>query len=169
MIYIGNTQQKLKVRLTQHLNEVCSLVNNNKTSDSFAKHFSTHLHNQQTKLIAREARRHVKVSILWQGKPISCNKSFRKLNCSLCMKERLDILKLSSHDPAIIINNSIKIYGACSHKPRFHRYLTNCTEISSTDDKRTGSERVNTSDLINSQNSLCTNSTTVSKKNNPFL
>ena len=127
MIYVGNTQQKLKVRMTQHLNEICSLVNNEKTSDSFAKHMATHFNDRTNKLTAGEARKHVTVSIAWQGKPISCNKSFGKLNCSLCMKERLEILRISNHDPAMIINSSAEFYGACRHKPRFHRYLTNCT------------------------------------------
>ena len=155
--------------MTQHLNELCSLVNNNKTSDSFAKHFATHHRDRSTKLTAGEARRQVKVSIVWQGKPISCNKSFSKLNCSLCMKERLEILKLSREDPAIIIIDSSEFYGACRHKPRFHRYTTNCTDISSTGDGRTGSERVNTSDSENSQNSLGTIGATVSHENNKFL
>ena len=103
------------------------------------------------------------MSTLWQGKPISCNKSFGKLNCSLCMKERLEILKLSRYDPAIIINNSSEFYGACRHRPRFHRYPTNCTPHS-TDDKHS-SERVNTRDSINSQNSLGTISTDFSLEN----
>ena len=31
MFYIGNIQQKIKLRINQHLGEVCSLVNKNKT------------------------------------------------------------------------------------------------------------------------------------------
>ena len=38
MCYLGNTQQKLKMRTRQHLGEVCKLVNTGKASDSFAKH-----------------------------------------------------------------------------------------------------------------------------------
>ena len=162
-VYTGNTQQKFKVRMTQHLNEICALVNKDKTSDSFAKYFATHFQNRQAKLTAGEACKYVEVSILWQGKPISCNKSFGKLNCYLCMKERLEILKLSRYDPAIIINNSLEFYGACRHRPRFHRYPTNCTPHS-TDDEHS-SERVSTRDLINSQNSLGTISTNFSLEN----
>ena len=92
MCYIGNTQQKFKVQITQHLNKVCAIVKKDKTSDPFAKHFVTHFQNRQTKLTAGEARKHMEVSIIWQGKPISCNKTFEKLNCSLCTKERLKIL-----------------------------------------------------------------------------
>ena len=79
------------------------------------------------------------------------------------MKERLEILKLSRNDPAIIINNSSEFYGACRHKPRFHRYLTNCTPHS-TDDEHSSSERVNTRDSIDSQNSLGTTSTDLSSE-----
>ena len=40
------------------------------------------------------------------------------------MKEILIILQLSKKDPASIINSSNEFYGACRHKPRFHRYTT---------------------------------------------
>ena len=39
-IYIGNTQQKLKKRIDQHLDDVCHLTNKGAASDSFAKHFA---------------------------------------------------------------------------------------------------------------------------------
>ena len=124
MFYIGNTQQKLKTRVNQHLTDVCTLVNKNKTSDTFAKHFAAHYINKKEKLTTGKARTMMEVSIEWQGKAISCNKSFGKMNCSLCMKERLIILQLSKKDPASIINSSNEFYGACRHKPRFHRYTT---------------------------------------------
>ena len=125
MCYIGNTQQKIKVRINQHLGEVCKLVNTGKTPDSFAKHFAQHHNSQrQTKLTIGEARRQVSVSILWQGNAISCNKSFGKLNCSLCMKERILMLKYSRDNPNLIINSNSEFYGACRHKPKFHRYTT---------------------------------------------
>ena len=38
--YIGNTQQKLKKRIDQHLDDVCHLANKGVASDSFAKHFA---------------------------------------------------------------------------------------------------------------------------------
>ena len=40
----------------------------------------------------KDIREMVKVSILWYGDQISCHKSFGKLNCKLCMKERVLIL-----------------------------------------------------------------------------
>ena len=84
MCYIGNTQQKLKLRINQHLSEVCTLVNKGKTPDSFAKHFARHHQSQRTeKLTIGEARKKVNVTILWQGNSISCNKFFGKMKFSL--------------------------------------------------------------------------------------
>ena len=160
MAYFGNTQQQLKKRTNQHLADVCNLVNKNKTSDSFAKHFAQHFPNRQEKLTIGEARTYVKIAIEWQGNPISCNKSFGNLNCSLCMHERLIILKHSRKDPSKIINTSTEFYGACRHKPRFHRYPDNCTTLS-TDDEHLSSERVmptitnNTPNLTEDTPTLC--------------
>ena len=76
----------------------------------------------------------VEVSVLWGGKPISCNKSFGKLNCYLCMHERINILESIRKDNKTkvrkCINNNSEIYGACRHKPKFHRF--SC--LSSADD-----------------------------------
>ena len=98
------------------------MVNKGKTSDSFAKHFASHYQNRKEKLGIGEARSIVDVSIEWQGKPISCCKSFGKLNCSLCMKERLIIFEHSKREPTKIINSSNEFYGACRHIPKFHRH-----------------------------------------------
>ena len=65
MAYFGNTQQKLKLRINQHLAEVCAMVNKKKTSDSFAKHFALHFQNREEKLGIGEARSIVDVSIEW--------------------------------------------------------------------------------------------------------
>jgi hypothetical protein len=50
MIYLGTTQHKLKKQTSQHLGEVCKLVNTGKASDSFAKHFAIHQKQHTTKL-----------------------------------------------------------------------------------------------------------------------
>ena len=64
------------------------------------------------------------------------------------MKERIQILKYSKRDPNSIINSNSEFYGACRHKPRFHRYRPNCTPLS-TDDEHNSSERVITQSLTN--------------------
>ena len=38
------------------------------------------------------------------------------------MKERLKILEISKENPNLIINSNSEFYGACRHKPKFHRY-----------------------------------------------
>jgi len=82
------------------------------------------------------------MKILWQGDAISCMKSFGTLKCSLCMRERLEILKKSQKEQDKLINTCGEIYGACRHKTRFHRYTQNIN-ITSTDDGDTP-ERVPT-------------------------
>ena len=73
--YIGNTQQKVKKRLDQHIGNVCNLVNKGITLDSFARHFATRW--KSTKTIKRkDVRNLIDVDILWSGNPISCMKSF---------------------------------------------------------------------------------------------
>ena len=66
------------------------------------------------------------MEIIWQGKPISNVKNFGKLNCTLCMRERLEIYKALEKDKkngtCNVINSRNELYGACRHIPRFHRY-----------------------------------------------
>ena len=101
-------------------------------------HFEDKDKNKKEKNIAiKDIREMVKVSILWGGQPISCNKSFGKLNCYLCMHERINILKSIRKDEKTkvrrCINNNSEIYGSCRHKPKFHRYSN---YLSSADDGR---------------------------------
>jgi hypothetical protein len=83
--HIGQTQQKLKDCMGQHLNDVKKLVTKGTKSDSFAT-------NPNPNPTSDEIRKMMKVKIIWQGNAISCMKSFGKLNCSLCMQERIEIL-----------------------------------------------------------------------------
>ena len=90
-----------------------------------------------------QIRKLAKVSILWQGKPISNMKTFGKLNCSLCMRERLSIIKALKRDKNLktkdVINSNNEIYGACCHKPKFHRYAR--LQTASTDEGLKSPER----------------------------
>jgi hypothetical protein len=74
----------------------------------------------------------MKVKIIWQGIAISCMKSFGKLNCSLCMCKRIEILRTIRQEEWKIINNCNEIYGACRHKMRFHRFLKEHTNVKNT-------------------------------------
>ena len=47
---------------------------------------------------------------------------FGTVNCRICMREKLEILR-HSFDPDVNLNNSrSEIHGSCQHKPRFHRF-----------------------------------------------
>jgi hypothetical protein len=85
----------------------------------------------------KEMTKHVKVrvDILWQGNPLSCVKTFGTRGCKLCAKERIEILRLVRLEPKKAINKNNEIYGACRHRPRFHKFcrLTD-TAFASTDE-----------------------------------
>jgi len=50
-------------------------------------------------------------------------KSLGKFDCKLCMRERLEILKVIKREPDKVINTCNEIYGATSrHKPKFHKH-----------------------------------------------
>ncbi len=133
--YIGQTQQKLKDHMGQHLNDIKKLVTKGTKSDSFASHFAHHC-KKEVKPTSNELHKMMTVKVVWQGNMISCMKSFGKLNCSLCMRERIEILRTIRQEEWKIINHCNEIYGACRHKTRFHRFLKEHTNMknTSTDD-----------------------------------
>ena len=119
-----------------HFGNVRNLVNHGKSADSFARHCALKLEDKG-KVSANDARKLVrKVDILWWGDPLSCVKSFGKLTCRLCMKERIYIHKAKQKDKVEgtckLINSSNEFYGACRHIPRFHWYQR---DDPSTDDR----------------------------------
>jgi hypothetical protein len=129
--YIKQTQQKLKDHMGQHLNDVKKLVTEGTKSDSFASHFTHHC-KKEVKPTSDELHKMMKVKIIWQGNVISCMKSFGKLNCSLCMRERIEILHTIHQEEWKIKNHCNEIYGACRHKTRFHRFLKEHTNVKNT-------------------------------------
>lgn len=77
--------------MNQHFSEVRNLVNKIKTSDSFAKQFAFHCPTND-KISTKNVQAKIHMGVLWKGNPISCS-NFFKLNCSLCIKERLLFLR----------------------------------------------------------------------------
>ena len=140
--YIGNKQQHLKDCINQHCDDVRRLVNYDKASDSFAKHFAQHfnakrLDNDESdvKISKTDVRKMVTSEILWQGKAIPTVKTFGKMECRLCMQERLFIYKAMKEDKInnqrLLINSGAELYGACRHKTKFHRLIKSdktCTD-----------------------------------------
>jgi hypothetical protein len=122
--YIGCTQQKVKKRFDGHFSEVCNYVNKGMLSDSFAKYFGSVLKDMEKegRTTRKDIREIVRVEVLWKGNPISVMKTFGQVNCTLCMKERLAIVKAMRKEPHKLINSSTEIYGTCRHKTQFHRF-----------------------------------------------
>jgi hypothetical protein len=118
-----------------HVQDVKRLVINDKASDSFASHFAALVPEGAEK---KEVKNHVKikVDIIWQGDPISCVKTFGTKGCKLCAKERYAIIKLTRETPQLAINKCNEVYGACRHKPRFHRFDHTEHANTSTDESR---------------------------------
>ena len=136
--YIGNTQQFFKMRMRGHFQDVKTLMETGKKKDSYAGHFAGIWPPGADTPSPGVQRDLIKCDIMWQGNPISAVKTFGKISCVLCNKERLMIIKLSRSSPETIINSCSEIHGACRHIPRFHRYH----EQTPSTDERKKRERV---------------------------
>ena len=115
----------------QHLDDVKKLVMKGIHSDSFAAHFAHHCE-KGIKPSNKDLREMMKFRIIWQGNPISCMKMFGKLDCSLCMRERIEISKALQLEEDYLINSCYEIVGACRHKMKFHRFLKEKQGVKST-------------------------------------
>ena len=135
--YIGCTQQHLKTRMQQHLQEVKQRKRGKGSFDSFAAHFDMVTLNFP-KPSSRLLRNLMEITILWKGNPLSTVKTFGTNRCILCDKERIHIFKWMRTKPDLLINSCNELYGACRHKPKFHRFataLSSSTDESSMDEK----------------------------------
>jgi predicted GIY-YIG superfamily endonuclease len=157
--YVGCTQQHLKKRIQQHENDVKNLYQKGFKSDSFANHFAKNIPKKtQAKKIKKFIR--AETDILWQGDPISCVKTFGTKSCKLCNQERLAILKLTRKTPTLAINTCTEIYGACRHRPRFHRFNTSSKNAPTSTDESRKDERVPRPDSTTSASSASSQDTT---------
>ena len=138
--YIGNMQQHVKTRIQQHVQDTKRLVLSDKKSDSFANHFAKLVPEGTEKKDIKNFIK-VKVEILWKGNPLSCVKTFGTKHCKLCSKERMAILNLTRKHPEMAINKCNEVYGACRHRPRFHRFKK--VQNNASTDESDKDERVN--------------------------
>ena len=76
--YIGQTQSNVKEMIGKHVSKTTALTKGGKASNSFAKLFAE-LFERKGKGTYREVKDKMKVEILWQGDPISCMKTFKKV------------------------------------------------------------------------------------------
>ena len=120
--------------MQQHNNETRRLFRNKESSDSCAHHFANQFNHEPTPKQMQNIAEH---EIVWQGNPISMMKTFGALHCSLCMKERCQIVKEKFTKNNKLINSCNEIHGACRHEPRFHRFKISSSSVDeSCEDKR---------------------------------
>ena len=105
--------------MEQHFQDVAQKVANNKNSDSFAAHFAKHF---TQKLGPQECREIMSFGILSTVNPKGSIKTWVKSSCTLCMKERIEIIDNSRRRYSRIINACSEVYGACRLFPIFHRF-----------------------------------------------
>ena len=122
-------------------------------SDTFAKHFGMcyRATNGDKKSTSANLRSMMDLKLLWQGNPTSSVKSFGTLRCSLCMQERLELLK-ERHNNKLINENS-EICGSCRHNVKFHDFHgQNTNNILTSADDRANPEKVKTKLMVTQRN-----------------
>ena len=71
---------------------------------------------------AKDVHEICKFNILWEGNPINLSKAFGTRNCSLCLQEKLQIVRRSRKSTGgEFLNRRSEIEGACRHRTNFHR------------------------------------------------
>ena len=115
----GKHSKHPKKRIEQHFQDVVQKVQHDKNSDTFAAHFAQRFDQKPTPQQCREI---MKLVILCKVNPIGLMKTWSKSSCTLCAKERLEIVSRSRRRYGKLINACSEIYGACRHNLRFHRF-----------------------------------------------
>ncbi len=129
--YIGCTQQAVKKRFQDHFRGVKTKQQKQELqSDSFIQHFYEITKNRKD-MPTEELKTLASYHVIWRGDPLTTVKTFGTDRCLLCTQERLNIFKWFRLKPEKLINKCHEIYGACKHKPKFHRFPT---ALSSTDE-----------------------------------
>jgi hypothetical protein len=121
--YIGATSQTLKKWVAGHLPSAHQFLRNGTCSSTLAIHL-VQMWQQSSDSIPSAGmvlRDELFCSILWQGDPFSCSKTFCNLSCKLCQKERVALLQHSWMDESNMLNDRSELHGCCRHTARFHR------------------------------------------------
>jgi hypothetical protein len=92
--------------------------------DSYARHFISIWPRGAASPWLWMQRDLIKCNVLQKGNPMYLVKTFSKSTCTLCNRERMEIVKLSQKIPELLINYCSKFteHADTRHKPRFHRY-----------------------------------------------
>jgi hypothetical protein len=120
--YISATSQTLKKRVAVHLQSARQFLRNGTHSSTLAIHLAQ-MWQQSSNSIpsAGMLRDELSGSILWQGDPFSCSKTFGKLSCKFCQKEWVVLLRHLGMDESNMLNDRSELHGFCRHTARFHR------------------------------------------------
>ena len=118
-VIVEITQNTLKKRTEQHFHDVSQKLQHNKTLDTFAAHFDQHFDQNPT---PKQCHEIMILETLSTANPIGLMKTWNKSSCTLCMKERLEIMSRSRRRYRKLINSCSEVYGACGHKPKLHRF-----------------------------------------------
>ena len=142
--YIGNTQQNLKKHIDTHLSESCSMVNKNEVSDSFVRHFATQFSTE------------AKITIMALEKDQCRNYMARKTNFVHETLQETNMYVM--HERTTIDSYSPnKVYGACRHKTKCHRYDNSI--LFSADERHQGLKGIDETNnkKLTSPGTICTN------------
>ena len=87
--------------MEQHFQYIAQKVQQDKHYDTFAAHFATHFDQKPT---PQQCRKTMKFEVLAKVNPIGSMKTWGKPSCTLCMKERLEIVSRSRRRYGNLIN-----------------------------------------------------------------
>ena len=118
-VYVLNTQNTLKNRLEQNFQDVAQKVQLDKNLDTSAAHSAQNFDQNPTPQQCREI---MEFEILSTINPIRWMKTWSKYSCTVCTKEKLEIISSSRCRYDKLMNACSELYRACRHNPRFHRF-----------------------------------------------
>ena len=88
--FICNTHETFKKRMNGRLSNALGLFKNRRKFDSFANHFEQHF---KSTTLHTDLRKCMAFKVVKHTNHIAEMKTFTKPNCSLCVEERLKIIK----------------------------------------------------------------------------
>ena len=117
--YLENTENTLKKQMEQHFQHVAQKVANDKNLETFAAHFAKNI---TKKPIPQQRCKIMSFYIIYSVKPIGSMKIWGKSCCTLCMKEKIEIIDNSLRGYSRVINTFSEVYGACRQISTFYRF-----------------------------------------------
>ena len=129
--YIGVSQNKAKIRFTQHYSSVKKQLEKNKTTSKFLSHFSRCYQKRYgtKKYNVNKIRDMCHHEIIYKANPLSAVKTYGSNTCRICMVERMEILKESCRNQWKLLNRRGEIYSTCKYNVYFHQYVRSTEEL----------------------------------------